>query len=424
MNPACRPPRGCGMPQSSLSVEALTPVTQSPSAIRKLPRRIYYKMRSIVLRIEFELKQALYRSPSRGKPAPEPVRYHIPRPDGEDGLPPAPPVVTYGFDPASRERDWSDLAVRRGDPGWVEETDLLYLPSGRVVQRSGLYRLDGSVVPETLIHRGETQINGHETDFPAGGHAVEERPVVYAGHMSSFSHFISEGLSSLRLAASLDRPDLLWLFHGRDPAASGWGREFLRLLGIPPERFVAFERPTLLKRVIVPRPAFILSDSIWSGFTDFTASLGRRALGERLPAVTDRPLYLSRSRLHISQRSLGNERALERWLAERGALIYHPQDHPLVEQIRTINAHRRVIGCYGGAYLLGLFSARPAQNVYFAPNLQIQTYMLIDNVKGSESIWIQADEMRAWLKRHENMGRQNMMLDPDRIAAVLGQHGF
>lgn len=175
---------------------------------------------------------------------------------------------------------------------------------------------------------------------------------------------------------------------------------------------MSFDRPVRLQRAIVPRPAFRLGDSIRSGFIDFTDAVGERALGGPAVARSDRPLYLSRSRMHISQRSIGNERALEDWLARRGALIYHPQEHPLVEQIHTVRAHRTLIGCYGGAYFLDLFTADPDRNFYFAASFQHQTYMLVDAVKGSESVWIHAEEMDAYLKRGESLHVQNLILDP------------
>jgi hypothetical protein len=392
---------------------------------QSLPRRAFWKARNTLLHAEFKARQRRYNTRPHQDAHPEPVFHHIPRVGETASLPPALPVRSYGFAPHEKERDWSDLAVHAGDPGCLHGEDLLYLPGGHDWKKSGLYHADGRVVEDTLLRHGGNRMNGFDTvQVSRADLAVEEREVIYIGYVHFFGHFISEVLALLRVHDTLERPEeALWLFHGTNPASTGWGRQFLEAVGIRPEQMIRFERPTLLKRVIVPRQAILLNNSIWSAATNFTVAVGGRAMGTKGIKRTDRPLYLSRSRMHISQRRLGNEEALERWLESRGALIFHPQEHPLSDQIRTVNAHRTVIGSFGSAHFLGLFSAAPTRNVYFSSILAPATYMLIDNVKGSESVWIRSEELPSLLKPNPPMNLQNVIIDLPFTKKVLQDLG-
>ena len=393
------------------------------ASLASLPRRALNRARTAFMRVEFGARERRYNAKA-SREAPAPAFHAIPRVGEITRLPPAPPVKSYGFASHEKEREWADLAVREGDPGSLFGEDLLYLPGGHEWRKSGLYREDGTPVPETVAFHGRTQMNGFDTAMPARAElAVEEREVIYLGYIHFFGHFISETMALLRAHDTLGKPDALWLFHGTNPASTGWGRQFLGAVGIDPARLISFDRPTRLRRAIVPRQAILLNNGIWSAATDFTAAVGRRAMGTTRIERTDRPLYLSRSKMHVTQRVLGNERALESWLESRGVLVYHPQEHPLADQIRTVNAHRTVIGSFGSAHFLGLFSSEPARNVYFSSLLAPQTYMLIDNVKGGESIWIKTELMDSVFKRGEGMNVQNVIIDLPATQAILREHG-
>lgn len=398
------------------------PLSNWPS----LPRRAVHKARSILMSAEFALGERRYNAGRGLDPGLAPRLHEIPRRGPVAGLPPAPPVRSYGFGPEHVEHDWADFAVREGDPGCLFAEDLFYLPGGNADwHKSGLYDGEGNPVPDTLVHHGTTLMNGQDRAMPARDAIVtEEREMIYIGAIRSFGHFISETMALLRVNESLDRPDALFLFHGMHPAATGWSRQFIDAAGIAPERFVSFDRPTRLRRVIVPRQAIVLNNSVWSAATDYTAAIGRRAMGTAGIERTDQPLYLSRSRVHISRRKLANERALEAWLEGRGVRIYRPEAHPLVEQIRTVGAHRTVIGPFGGAQFLSLFSQDPSRNIYFSSMLSPETYMMIDNVKGSESIWILTPEMDTYLKRGEGMHIRNAVIDLPFTQAVLKDLGI
>lgn len=395
---------------------------------RRVGRRLRGLALNLVLRVEAALRVAHYNRTASdpGAHAGHGRRtYRIARPAGS--TPASAEIQAYGYASEVREREWADLAVHDGSPGHASHSDLLYLPGGHAFPQSGLYDREGRPVPETIVHRGLTRMNGLAEVAPwdAGPEfAIETRPAIYLGHISSFGHFLTETLSLawVKEVSGLDDP--IWVHHGKDPHARSWGEEIMGHLGIPRARVVRYDAPTILRNVLVPRPALRLNDSIWTVFPQMAATLSDRILGKTRPARTDQPLYLSRERLGPRQRIHGNEKVLARWLASRGARILHPQALPLVEQVCAINAHSTVIGPVGSAHHLNVLAREPARHVYLAPSLGPQTYMLIDAAKGNDSHWIQAEKLDSWWKRGKSAHLQNTVIHPELTRRVLTDLGI
>lgn len=394
----------------------------------RIGRRLRGMTMNGVLRAEATLRVAAYnwsvRDPGLRPDAGRRV-FRIALPPGHARA--AAEIQAHGYAREVKEREWVDLAVHDGAPGHAVHADLLYLPGGHTLAQSGLYDRAGRPVPEAIIHRGLTQMNGHAEVAPwepGEAFAVEERPAIYLGHISSFGHFLTEtlALTWVKEACGLDDP--LWVYHGEDPHARSWGAEILRHLGIPRERMLRYTAPTILRQVVVPRPALRLNDAIWTVFPKTTAEIAERVLGNAMPERTDQPLYLSRERMAPQQRIHGNETRLARWLAARGVRILHPQQLPFAEQVRAINAHSTVIGPVGSAHHLNLMAREPARQVYLAPSLGPQTYMLVDAAKGNESHWIQAEGLDSWWKRGKSPHLQNTVIDPALTRRVLSDLGI
>jgi hypothetical protein len=76
-------------------------------------------------------------------------------------------------------------------------------------------------------------------------------------------------------------------------------------------------------------------------------------------------LWLSRLRLSSRRRAYG-ERLLESALADH-VTVFHPQEHPLAEQIAAIEAADVVAGVIGSAFHTLMMVERPPRCVYLAP---------------------------------------------------------
>ena len=382
---------------------------------------------NLVLRLEAIGRVALRNRRLARLPRPATVATHRFRIDlPSDAEPRSAVIHAHGYPVEIKEREWSDLAIRAGAPGFAIHEDLLYLPAGDALPQSGLYDRDGQPATESVLFRGETQMSGLAKVAPwdpRPGLAVEERDAIYLGHVSSIGHFLTETLSRVWVRDACGLADPVWVFHGADPRVKPWGAELLRHAGIPLDRLVRYAAPTRLRRVVVPRPALELNAGIWSIFPEFMADLGARVLGRSVVRRSEQPLYLSRERMRPRQRIHGNEGALSAWLRARGTRIVHFQDMPIAEQVRAINTHATVIGPVGSAHHLNLLAGRPARHIYLARSLGPQTYMLVDAAKGNASHWIRARDLPSRLKRGKSPHLQNTLIDLDLSKRVLTDLG-
>lgn len=205
------------------------------------------------------------------------------------------------------------------------------------VRRSGLMMKDGRTVRGSLLHRGgKLYVRGaHAAQVPAERERLD-RTVIYAGFMfDHYGHFLFDSLQ--RLWICRERPDLPIAWTDGVPAR-GWQRDLLAMLGVDNEIVDLRGRPTLAREVILPEEGLRTAA--------FLREEHARFLGCVEPRPGDGPawVWLSRSMLSAKKGRVAEDAALERALAARGWLIYHPQEHPLRDQVAVLGAARRIAG--------------------------------------------------------------------------------
>jgi hypothetical protein len=177
-----------------------------------------------------------------------------------------------------------------------------------------------------------------------------DEEVVYLGLL--FNHYGRVLLESLARVWYLDRvdPSVKVVFNEANAAQGGlapWVPEILALFGIPPERILALDAPTRLRRAIVPEPLF---EQFYSGHVDMVRpfrDVAARLAGDSAPS--DQPLYLSRRRLSSRQRPVIGEAELEEVLRTNGFRIAYPETMSIANQVRMINAHADIVSPLGSA---------------------------------------------------------------------------
>jgi hypothetical protein len=120
------------------------------------------------------------------------------------------------------------------------------------------------------------------------------------------------------------------------------------------DRILALERPTRLRRAIVPEPLF---EQLASAHVDMVRPF--RQVAARIAGdvtMSSQPLYLSRRRLTSRERPVVGEPALEALLRENGFAIAYPETMTFEEQIRLINAHADIFSSVGSAAHTILFA--------------------------------------------------------------------
>ncbi|MGR3541707.1 MAG: glycosyltransferase family 61 protein [Hasllibacter sp.] len=273
--------------------------------------------------------------------------------------------------------------------------------------------------------------SGRVTNSPPPPAAAAERLAgrhLYAGQFwVHFGHFLSESTARLWAdPAGLDGIVFVPKRPARKLAPLAWQQAFLTLAGLGDLPVRILHEPTEVERLVVPGQGFGLGE-IARGTPEMHA-LARRIAGA-VPQGGGGDLYLSRSGLSGNEGSALCEDALEENLAASGYEIYHPQQHPLPDQIARYRAARRVVSLDGSAlHLLG-FAGHPGQRVAMIKRRSSSAWgNIARQLEGFCGITpLVVDAVAAdWSPQGKGFGdRQSWgQLDFDRLRAALVSGGF
>ncbi|MCX7302421.1 MAG: glycosyltransferase family 61 protein [Rhodobacterales bacterium] len=197
---------------------------------------------------------------------------------------------------------------------------------------------------------------------------------------SHFGHVLTDMVGRLW---PLDSKDLALVFRGMKavgvsvPERSGsephdltdWSTGLLDAIGLSPRQVRVVRRPTVFSELYVPsRVAPFLSISGPRYDRMMVRAGDHLAFG--LADGLDRRLFLSRSRLSTGFRSAGAdaEQRLDSIFERRGFRIFHPQEHPIREQISAVRGADMIAGLAGSQLHLAVFSRRPVRMLRIAPS--------------------------------------------------------
>ena len=237
---------------------------------------------------------------------------------------------------------------------WAWHEEAIFLPGHACLYDRSGRRIDASQ------HFLEGQALRHvppRVTLPAELARIDE-PVVLGGHLPKhFGHFLLESLERLWVYPQLELRRLPFVhfrerFHVHE-------QDLLRaLLDRYEAPLLALTRPTVLSSVLVPEQGIRLGEDYHRQMTVVYDEIRTSLIGP-VGEPDPRPVYLSRTRLPRGYRRTLGEPALEQRLAAHGIRIVHPQELPLVEQVRLVAHARDVIGPDGTALHLTILRSLP-----------------------------------------------------------------
>lgn len=270
-------------------------------------------------------------------------------------------------------REFEDDDRRRGKGGHgsagVATSDGRWLPDSGFV-RYGYPRVSP---PDNLRQR---------IDKPA---LRREGPAIFGGYVfTHFGHFVCETPARLWLAR--DKPEVPVLWSRGGGLRKGWQNDLLAILGIRnPHEFP--KRPVLVEGDLHFGPAgYVLGERFEP---DYAAFLGVWPEGSGAAKV-----WLSRSQItKEGKRTVATEPEIEAQLAARGWTIYHPQHHPLREQLDLLANAREVAGFVGSAFHLLMFlrTVRARVTLFTGAGKRDTNYDVIAATKGFEQRFVVLD---------------------------------
>ena len=298
-------------------------------------------------------------------------------------------------------------------PRWHEHENAVWIRSSGALYDGGSgVALPGSVLTRFPRHRQTPHCHTFRVELTA---APESFPgldrAIYLPFAvcSNFGHFVTETLSFLWPfvldgADAGDRDGMGWpvLLTGcrpEDPSA-----RILHSLVRERHGFALLEDhlpPALqLARVRIPEPSFRLHAVCSATYLRTAQALGDWLLhsepGAPPPLPASGRVYISRSGLQGEVRSVDQEAALEALLAERGWLIFHPEQHPLVDQIAVYRAARVIAGFEGSAlHGLSFLGQNPPQTslILLGDAFTSPDYFLQFRAQGLQGFFIQCVDL-------------------------------
>ena len=272
----------------------------------------------------------------------------------------------HGFGELRRDerRKILRLGIRDGMPTVSVVEDAIFVPNGYELGGEqpkfpgGIVKPDGQPIESAQMHRkGGKRFGGPVAAVTAKPERNLDEDVIYLGPL--FNHFGRVLLESLARVWYFDEvePSVKVVFNNANSAQAAhapWVPRLLAAFGIPPERILALDASTRLRRAIVPEPLF---EQFYSAHVDMVRpfrNLAVRVAGDM--ERSEQPLYLSRRRLTSRQRPVVGELELEDLLRENGFAVAYPETMSIEDQIRLVNGHSDILSSLGSA----------AHNILFA----------------------------------------------------------
>ena len=241
---------------------------------------------------------------------------------------------------------------------------------------------------------------------------------IYVGRINShFGHFLVETLPRYWTLTRhrWSRPKLL--FHsddfGNGFSSLPFAAQIFKALGLRSEDFIAFDRPTRLKRLVVPHASFRQQAWAHPVYGDLCRHIGRRLRGRDVCTPDPRPVWLSKSRLVQGVTRLANEAELETELAKLGVDIVHPEQMSLKEQVRLYTERKTVMGTTGSALHVSVFAPPPRTMIGLSwENAINSNYKLFDAMSGARTRFYYDPET---MKRENEAGFSTTAQLPDPV---------
>ncbi len=250
-------------------------------------------------------------------------------------------------------------------------------------------------------------------------------PYVYAGiYIRHFGHFTAECIHRLWV---LNRPEfadatVIFVLRNKTVKPLPFFYEYLKFFGI--KNYLLVSQPTVVEKLVIAEQGSVLRGPVHPAYLKELAVIHKR--NERSPSKT--PAKIAVMRGHMPKGRVLGEMALGQYLANQGYVVYKPEEHSLLDQLRTLGQAEKIIITDGSAcHLFDLMGPVSADVAFLArrPDTWLDKYSLKNKVrnlysyrkvsllfapksadgsrvrKGWAISYVQLDHFIAFLKRHD-----------------------
>lgn len=247
---------------------------------------------------------------------------------------------------------------------------------------------------------------------------VLDEPFVLLGTDENFSHWLERNLLKLAMLEAAGVDDSLPLLVNED--LRSYQRDYLRLVGVPPERLLTVPRGQLVacRKVAVPvclrnRPRM-----------RFGIDWLRARLASHMAAPDEARDFLFVSRRDSTLRVMHNEAELEDALRPLGFTTFVAGEAPVTEQIRAFSRARVIVGAHGAGLTNLIFAPPGAFVVELATPgcAHMEEFRFIAGALGQRIVTLVSERPGDNARPDVNPLKWNFHCDVPQVVATLREH--
>jgi hypothetical protein len=321
---------------------------------------------------------------------------------------------------------WGAAHVIQRDPGYEVHQHVSYVPIG-CSDPWGIYDHGGRIVHAATDYR-ENTFSSHgqslEHVLSPSFHDRARGTFIYGGKISNhYGHFLVNTLPRLWNIGKIRTPNTPILCHGEGGPADWFNIPFLAqafsTLGLSPGDFVAFDAPTIVETLVVPRTSF---QEQYAGHVVYGQLC--REISERLcPSASltsdDRPIYYSKSQLTSAVGVIVNESEIDDVMRSEGVEVVYPERLSFLEQIKLMASRKNIMGSAGSFLHTSLFC--PGRSITcLNVSLQINSnFLIIDQLSENFSTYHHPEDIQVLDKKERFLTARYLPNAKDRAYELL-----
>ena len=305
--------------------------------------------------------------------------------------------------------------------------DALCVPTGRVKKDEGLFDHGHKLITDAGYFRAHPEPVSlyplvNPVPYERFDYAPDDVQYVFLGALTGhYGHFITSSLARAWAVSRFDRATtkFVLLNHGplSIPLGIPWLREILGAFGLDETNLLNFARPTRLREIIVPAPAFEEGNFVHAVFGVACARAGEVLTNGRRNAGP--PVFLTKQRLDSGVTKVTNEAEMCEHLSAAGVEIIAPETLSAPDQIRLFIDRHAVLGMAGAAmHTAGFAPGRQKVELHTGPT-RLSNQSLIDSANGGGTIALWPDQGIALAPLEAGFGAAYRLSDPAAIARDL-----
>ncbi|TWB41178.1 glycosyltransferase family 61 protein [Nitrospirillum pindoramense] len=321
-------------------------------------------------------------------------------------------------------------------PGIREFKNVIYMPKRRGVpafetdQAWGVYDCNGKLLDACSYRRGVDRKLVGQSDCidPVNFQNINEAPkdiYFYGGPLHwHFGHFLTSTLARFWPYNYLKKSQLPILIHSSfgtsDWLNQNYAVDIFSALGVELQNMECFTSPTLIRRLVVPLPAFEEQSYVHSVMGELYGEIRKTVLRSNALEISSSPLYLSKHKLTSGVSFIENEFEMVNWFESNGVQVVCPEQMGFAEQLALYQSERVVIGSIGSALHTTALSGKKLRVIgYGWLNAINSNFLLLDKVSCNSVSYFFPEGRIYKVSGSHSFSLTLRLAEPHRIAQAL-----